>query len=239
VTGYFIVSNFILTWILAPNSYLGHILNLSAMNSRRKFLVQGGLATTALLAVNPFKSIAASSATILPGINSSNSVMLLHASNTSSDNINTLNKLKRQNSNTVLLNKDIVPSPESYQVIFKGNIKIGVINTNNLSVSAINALAGTLKKNKACHLVVCLSQLGFKNKASIDDITLAQQSENVDVIISAANNKTTVHPMIMLNKQNAEVIINPTNDIAAVGKIDISFDKSGKKRNISLSNLAA
>jgi 2',3'-cyclic-nucleotide 2'-phosphodiesterase (5'-nucleotidase family) len=209
------------------------------MNTRRKFLVQGGLATTALLAVNPFKSIAVGSSTLLPGINSTNSVMLLHTSNGSSDNINTINKLKRKNSNTVLLNKDIVPSQESYQIIFKGNIKIGVINTANIPVSEINALAGLLKKDKNCQLVVCVSQLGFKNIHSIDDIKLAQQSEHVDVIVSAANNKTAVHPTIMLNKHNAEVIINPTNDIASVGKIDISFDKKGNKKNVSLSNVAA
>jgi 2',3'-cyclic-nucleotide 2'-phosphodiesterase (5'-nucleotidase family) len=209
------------------------------MHTRRKFLVQGSLATTALLAANPFKSIASGTAALLPGVNSSNSVMLLHTSNTSSDNINTLNKLKRQNSNTVVLNKDMVPSQESYQIIFKGNIKIGLISTNNVSVSEINALSGFLKKSKSCNLVVCLSKLGFKNTNSIDDIKLAQQSEQVDVIISAGDNKTTVHPTIMLNKHNEEVIIHPTNDIASVGKIDIRFDKSGKKKNVSLSNVAA
>ena len=209
------------------------------MNSRRKFLVQGSLATTALLAVNPFRSIVVGTADLLPGINSTNSIMLLHTSNTSSDNINTLNKLKRQNSNTVLLNKEMVPSQESYQIIFKGNIKIGVISTNNVSVSEINALAGFLKKSKSCNLVVCLSQLGFKNTNSFDDIKLAQQSEQVDVIVSAANNKTTVHPTIMLNKHNAEVIINPTNDIASVGKIDIRFDRKGQKKHVAIGTSAA
>jgi hypothetical protein len=209
------------------------------MNSRRKFLVQGSLATTALLAANPFKSIAVGTADLLPGINSTNSIMLLHTSNTSSDNINTLNKLKRQNSNTVLLNKDTVPSSESYQIIFKGNIKIGVISTGAISVNEINALAGFLKKSKSCNLVVCLSQLGFKNTNSFDDIKLAQQSEQVDVIVSAGNNKTTVHPMIMLNKHHAEVIINPTNDIASIGKIDIRFDRKGQKKHVAIGTSAA
>jgi hypothetical protein len=209
------------------------------MNSRRKFLVQGGLATTALLAVNPFKSIASGTTSLLPGINSSNSVMLLHTSDTSADNVNTLNKLKRQNSNAVVLNKGIVPSQESYQIIFKGNIKIGVININAISVNEINALAGLLKKSKNCQLVVCVSQLGFKNTSSIDDIKLAQQSEHVDVIVSTSNNKTTVHPTIMLNKHNEEVIINPTNDIASIGKIDISFDRKGKKKHVAIGMTAA
>jgi 2',3'-cyclic-nucleotide 2'-phosphodiesterase (5'-nucleotidase family) len=209
------------------------------MHSRRNFLVQGSLATTAFLAANPFKSIASGTVSLLPGINSTNSVMLLHTSSTSSDNITIINKLKRQNSNSVLLNNDMMSSGDAYQIVFKGNIKIGVISTDNNSVNEINALAGLLKKEKNCHLIVCVSQLGFMNQTSIDDIKLAQQSEHVDVIISTGNNRTRVHPTVLLNKHNEEVIINPTNDIASVGKIDISFDRKGKKRQVAIGMTAA
>jgi hypothetical protein len=220
------------------------------MNSRRNFIVKGGLAATALVAANPFKSIA-SAAPVLPGINSTNSVLLLHATTTSKFNqaVNTVAKLKRQNSNAVTLhtqagvlsdiNFDAKLPITSYQIIFKGNIKIGVIGSENVSIDEINAIAGLLKKDKQCNLVVCLSQLGFKNKFAIDDIQLAQASANIDVIISNADNSTTPHSMVILNKNQEEVIISPTNDIKSVGKIDIRFDKSGKKNNISLSTVAA
>ena len=73
---------------------------------------------------------------------------------------------------------------------------------------ALNSIAGFLEEKWKCNLVICLSQLGFKNKGSMDDITLAGRSENIDVIPGGHSHTYMSTPYIVLNKQNREVIIN-------------------------------
>jgi 5'-nucleotidase len=151
-------------------------------------------------------------------------------------------------SNYAINNSGFSKKVEPYKIIYKGNIKIGIIGAgkdmNNVSSTAattasyknpveeVNMLATYLKEEKNCNLVVCLSHLGNNN--AIDDSTLAKNSVNVDVIVSS-NDEPVQYTRIHHNKNNEEVIINPTGDKTIVGKITIGFDKKGKKNLISLS----
>jgi 5'-nucleotidase len=152
-------------------------------------------------------------------------------------------------SNYAINNSGFSKKVEPYKIIYKGDIKIGIIgagtdmsNVSNTAASTvtykdpieeINMLATYLKKEKNCNLVVCLSHLGYKNKNAMDDITLAQNSVHVDVIISSNNDKVQ-HTLVQRNKNNEEVIIDPTGDMTTLGKIAIGFDKKGKKNHISI-----
>lgn len=219
------------------------------MNSRKDFIVKSGLATVALLATKPFGSLASAALTT----SDNSSVLLLHTSNSYTTNIDLEEKdntaVSMVASNYAVNNSGFSKKVEPYKIIYKGDIKIGIIgagtdmsNVSNTAASTvtykdpveeINMLATYLKKEKNCNLVVCLSHLGYKNKNAMDDITLAQNSVHVDVIISSNNDKVQ-HTLVQRNKNNEEVIIDPTGDMTTLGKIAIGFDKKGKKNHISI-----
>ena len=98
-------------------------------------------------------------------------------------------------------------------------------------------LSAYLKKEKNCSVVVCLSQLGYRNKNTPDDITLAKKSTHIDIIIGGHANNFQVNPVIALNNSNCEVIIHAAaGDPTAVGKIEIDFDEKGQKKYVSFTN---
>ena len=237
------------------------------MNSRRKFLILGSMATTAALAAKPFKTFANASSRITGFNTNDNKLILLHTGDFSKANHQQVFKhmadIKNNTGNVVLLNagnevagnvasfkydasishnNSIATSANNYRIIYKGNIKIGVISAASGErnvVNNINELSSWLKNEKNCHVVVCLSQLGYKNKRSVDDQTLAAQSTSLDIIIGGNAKNYIKHPAIHLNKNKAEVVINhATENDLAFGKIEIAFDDHGQKRDINFDHKA-
>jgi 5'-nucleotidase len=101
----------------------------------------------------------------------------------------------------------------------------------------MNTLSAYLKKEKNCAVVVCLSQLGYKNKNMPDDIMLAERSTHLDIIIGGHADNFHSHPIIALNSKNGEVIIHSAaGDVTAFGKIEIDFDGQGRKKSVHLFN---
>ena len=231
------------------------------MNSRRKFLLQGGMATTALLAAKPFKTMAEAGFAI-PGFsvndnkitvahtvypdhaahgqlvreiaevkNSSSNVLLLHTGNAATDN---LAKQPAYDA-SISRNNAVSASANDYRIVYKGNIKIGVISAiaSDDAIGQVNSLSAFLKKEKKCHIVVCLSQLGSANKNAINDRKLAAASSSLDMIIGGNAKDHFKYPLIVLNKDNAEVIISHVPEMVGVlNQVDMAFDKSGKKKNV-------
>lgn len=222
------------------------------MSSRRKFLVQGGLATTALLAAKPFKTVARAGSP-LTGYSYRNKVLVLHTADLHNANhdrvVDHISGLKRAAGNIILLdagkkNSSSIKydasidqcnpvSADDYRIVYKGESKIGIITASN-EFGQVNSLASYLKKEKNCHLVICLSQLGYRNKNGIDDVNLAKASKHVDIIICGDAKNSCKDPAIVLNKDNSEVIIDHAGDTAiALGKIEITFNDKGQKWNIA------
>lgn len=230
------------------------------MNNRRKFIFQSGIAATAVLVAKPFNIFAK---VIAPySLTSTNKVVFAHTGNYNSANrhqtINHIADLKNSTGNLVLLHAghsggdnagypgyDASMNPESnaslatgnYKIIYKGKIKIGVISAGpgmkNPSAE-INALSSRLKKEKNCDLVICLSQLGYKNKNKMDDITLAEESTDIDAIIGGHAENFSRQPVIAMNKNETEVIINhAAGNKLAFRKIEIDFDDNRKKKHIA------
>ncbi len=234
------------------------------MNTRRKFLVQGSLASAALLAIKPFKTISGSSQLqSLTGFSvNENKVVVAHTSDVGNANVThtqqVLSEMKSTTGNLLLLHaghhaadkatrytydasmkntKTAASASGSYQIVYKGNYKIGIITADcheSDLISKINRLSGYLKNERDCHLVVCLSQLGYKNNSSVDDRTLAEQSSNLDLIVGGQNDNHSKHPVIVLNKNSEEVIINHSaaNNFY-IGQIHLGFNDAGKKMNVS------
>jgi len=235
------------------------------MNSRRKFLIQGSLATTAVLALKPFTTFAktASSFSFLNGSN--NKLVFLHTANIHPGNDNQMiqyiNEIKNKNSNAILLKAGQEVQDESgklvydvsisgsnersaiagdYTIIKKGNLRTGVICAmpgERDIVQKINTLSAYLKKEKNCAIVICLSQLGYKNSNTPDDITVATQSAYLDIIIGGHPDNFPANPYIALNSNSEEVIIHSAADTAdGFGKIEIDFTEKGQKKNVSFTN---
>ena len=146
------------------------------MNTRRKFLFNGGMAATALLTAKPFTSIANSLSPVTGFSINNNSLVLAHTGNAihagTGFALQQITKLKKSAANLIMLHagdtaasglqplydasmhtgQSFSVSADDYKIVYKGDIKTGVITANSKSSSAdkINALAVYLKKEKNC-----------------------------------------------------------------------------------------
>jgi 2',3'-cyclic-nucleotide 2'-phosphodiesterase (5'-nucleotidase family) len=235
------------------------------MTNRRFFLVQGTLATTAMFILKPLTTIGGAVSQFTDLNESYGKLALLHTASVSAyadDNVfQYLARLKSNHTNAILLdagqgmeyetatlpydvsiNRDsrVSAITGNYKILHKGNIKTGVIiakTGDSDIIQNINSLAAFLKKEKKCTLVVCLSQLGYKNTNNIDDTSLAKNSNDLDIIIGGNVNNFYKHPVVLLNNKNSEVIIHSAaGDFTSMGKIEIDFDNRGRKKNINFTN---
>ena len=234
------------------------------MNSRRKFLLQGSMATTAFIAANPFKTLANSISPLTGFTVNDNKLVFVHTGDHEHDREVTngqVSFLKKNTGNLMLLHTGYIteapallkydvtmsddlaktPSKNSYRIIHKGNIKTGVISVSEKEkdvVNRVNTLSAWLKKEKGCHIVVCLSQLGFKNKSSMDDRKLAEASSHLDIILSGHRRNIGRTAFVARNCNKEEVIINSAaGKIVDFGNIELVLDESGKKNSIAINNL--
>jgi len=232
------------------------------MRNRRYFLIQSTLATTAMFALKPLTSIGGSISQSTGFNGYYGKLALLHTANLSNSSYNKVVKhiqdIKKNNRNAILLNagqgmhdehgsliydasingsNDLFAIDGEYKIITKGNTRTGIIcakpEENNI-VQKIRTLSTWLKKEKNCTIVVCLSQLGYKNENAPDDITLAKESTHLDIIVGGHAENFQMHPVVALNSDNAEVIIHSASGNSfEYGNIEIDFDGQGRKNQIS------
>ena len=238
----------------------------SFMNSRRNFLLKGSMATTALIAYNPFKSFANTLSPVTGFSINDNKVIFLHTGDhkynrqvtgtqvgelvqKNAANLMLVHAGDINNAPSASLKYDIalpdgpaeVFSKNSYRILHKGNIKTGIVYAAEGEkgvIKRINELSAWLKNTKGCHVVVCLSQLGYKNKTSVDDVQLANESSHLDVILCSNSTNFSKRPFIAHNSNKEEVIINSAaGNIFDFGNIEMCFDDKGKKSSIAINNL--
>lgn len=230
------------------------------MHTRRKFLIQGSMATTAMIALKPLETLA-SAVSHATGYNGYGKLILVHTAitNYKSDHAMLQYISGTHRDNTIVLKagqaenqseqgpvtydscineiNDQTAITGGYKIISKGNIKTGIISAmpgNTNVIENVNRLSAWLKNEKGCTMVACLSQLGYKNEHSPDDISMAKKSIYLDLIIGGNTKNFHQHPVILLNMNNEEVIIHGASaTTAGFGKIDIDFNKEGKKKHIS------
>jgi 5'-nucleotidase len=186
--------------------------------------------------------------------NNADNVLLLDAGNTYSGNTDhnnkhseTLQLMQEAGYDAVLPGKHDMDTDSSYlqkhksnmkpyRIVWKGNIKVGVISANE-DADAVNEIAAKLKQRQHCDLVVCLSQLGYMHKNKMDDRKLAAASTHIDVIIGSGSRTFMKRPEIVLNKNRSEVIINHAGHSGIVlGKINIHFNSDRQKSSIEFVN---
>ena len=137
-----------------------------------------------------------------------------------------------------------------YTTFKKGKLKIGVFGVgiegrglipDNLfgatkyldPVQKANEVAGKLKNDEGCDMIICLSHLGYQYKTSnkVSDEVLAKETENVDCIIGGHSHTFLDVPTVYKNKKGDDVIVNQVGWAGIVlGRLDFEFTKfSGKK----------
>ncbi|MGL2986267.1 bifunctional metallophosphatase/5'-nucleotidase [Flavobacterium sp. RSSA_27] len=140
-----------------------------------------------------------------------------------------------------------------YKIFHKDGIKIGVfglgielqglVDKKNYKetvyhdpIEIAQDMTRILKKEEKCDLVICLSHLGYEYKKSddnkISDLKLAQNTQDIDLIIGGHTHTFLDKPTIVKNAADKEVLVNQVGCYGLyLGRIDFYFDTN--KQNIA------
>lgn len=137
-----------------------------------------------------------------------------------------------------------------YKIFNKGGIKIGVFGLGiqleglvdklmyketvyNDPVETAHDMVRILKKEQKCDLVICLSHLGYKYRddaTKICDLKLAEQTQDIDLIIGGHTHTFLDKPTIVKNKAGQDVLVNQVGCYGInVGRIDFYLDNNKNK----------
>ena len=138
---------------------------------------------------------------------------------------------------------------QPYKIFKKGKINIGVFGlgiemaglvSENLSAGTKyldpvlkgNEMAYKLKKEKKCDLIICLSHLGYQySDNKVSDKRLANETENIDLIIGGHTHTFLNAPVVFKNKKGDDVIVNQVGWAGInLGRLDFDLTKSTKKK---------
>jgi 5'-nucleotidase len=88
-----------------------------------------------------------------------------------------------------------------------------------------------LKKEYQCDLIICLSHLGYQYDSSkIDDIKLAQQTRDIDLIIGGHTHTFLDKPTQVKNKSGKITLVNQVGWAGLnLGKIDFYFNENNSQ----------
>ncbi|MUV02213.1 bifunctional metallophosphatase/5'-nucleotidase [Flavobacterium rakeshii] len=139
-----------------------------------------------------------------------------------------------------------------YKVFVKNGIKIGVFGLGielaglvdqrlyketvyNDPIEVAKDITKTLKQDEKCDLIICLSHIGFayrNNPEKVCDITLAQKTRHIDLIIGGHTHTFLSKPHIEKNLDGEEVVINQVGCYGLnLGQIDFYFENGSKTFN--------
>lgn len=141
-------------------------------------------------------------------------------------------------SNTVL-DGHVLP----HKVFTKDGIKIGVfglgieleglVNKHHYKetkyldpIEIAQDMARILKEEKNCHLVICLSHLGFDYRSDkISDVKLAKATKDIDLIIGGHTHTFLEKPEVHKNAEGKQVLINQVGCYGLyLGRIDFYLE---------------
>ncbi|MCF7568182.1 metallophosphatase [Sabulilitoribacter arenilitoris] len=137
-----------------------------------------------------------------------------------------------------------------YKIFNKGGIKIGVFGlgielkglvdpamykeTKYLDpIETSQEMVKTLKDDKQCDLVICLSHLGYNYRNSetkISDLKLAAATKDIDLIIGGHTHTFLKKPTVIKNIEGNNMLVNQVGCYGInLGKIDFYFDADKNK----------
>ncbi len=136
-----------------------------------------------------------------------------------------------------------------HKILIKDDIKIGIFGLgveleglvdkknsgNTVFIDPVRKAAEEafhLKHNEKCDLIICLSHLGFSsNGKKINDVDLAKQSKNIDIIIGGHSHTFLDKPLSYKNSDGKEILVAQAGWAGIrLGRIDYIFEKKSKKK---------
>ena len=151
-----------------------------------------------------------------------------------------------------VLDRKVLP----YKIFEKGPLKIGVLgagialeglvpkslykNTRYLDpVQPVNKTAALLKNEMGCDYVVVLSHLGFRYRdEKISDVTLAENSSHVDLILGGHTHTFMDEPHFSKNLDGEPVLIHQCGWAGILlGRVDLLFERNKKGKCVSCSSI--
>jgi 5'-nucleotidase len=117
------------------------------------------------------------------------------------------------------------------------NLCLGVRYLDPLSIT--NKTAAFLRQEAQCDYVICLSHLGYSYKGDkIDDIKLAKNSKNIDLIIGGHTHTFLDKPEIQRNLDGKPTLINQVGWAGIIlGRIDVFFERGKKDKCETCKNI--
>lgn len=93
-----------------------------------------------------------------------------------------------------------------------------------------------LREQKKCHLVICLSHLGYDyrdNPQKISDQKLAAQTRGIDLILGGHTHTFLKEPVAYQNLDGKEVLVNQVGWAGLLlGRIEFYFDRNRQVKNV-------
>lgn len=145
-------------------------------------------------------------------------------------------------------------STKTYKIFNKSGLKIGVfgvgikleglVGDKNYGatiyqdpIAKANEVAGLLKNEMKCDLIICLSHLGYKYKDStVSDQTLAQNNDFIDLIIGGHTHTFMPQPQDVKNRAGNITTINQVGFAGInLGRVDYYFESYRGKKLLSSS----
>ena len=140
-----------------------------------------------------------------------------------------------------------------YQIFLRNRVKIGVfglgIELNGLVTKSLyretvyldpleiaQDISTRLREEEKCNLVICLSHLGYEYKSpqKPDDLKVAAQTENIDLIIGGHTHTLLDRPTIVKNRKGEDVLVNQVGCFGVhLGRIDFYFEPGNSKNHQS------
>ena len=136
-----------------------------------------------------------------------------------------------------------------YKVFEKEGVRIGVFGlgiemegliSKNLygetvyldPVQKAKEMVQELRNNQKCHLIVCLSHLGYSYTTDkVDDRKLAAQVSGIDVILGGHTHTFMEKPEVLRHESGHETLIHQVGWAGIyLGRIDFEFNKKTKQR---------
>ena len=88
-------------------------------------------------------------------------------------------------------------------------------------------MSRTLREEEACHLVICLSHLGFRydDPSRPSDVLLAQKTEGIDLIIGGHTHTFLEESRVLSNRAGDPVLVNQVGCYGVrLGRVDFFLE---------------
>lgn len=95
-----------------------------------------------------------------------------------------------------------------------------------------NEMTDLLRNKQKCDIIICLSHLGYKyrEETQISDITLAKDTQGIDLILGGHTHTFLDEPTIIKNKTGQDVVINQVGwGGLRLGRLDLELDEISRK----------